>query len=144
MKLLGREFRVIENGLDPVEILAFLDSITGSSETTLKRLEQFVYLQKRAEAMEAIVKEAQSMAEHVKQQAISEAEAERAQVIEKAKSIAETMIDQTEKTCIASMESVNSFILEALTKVKEKVQEIVAMSIQEGQQNLNTATNVRN
>jgi hypothetical protein len=141
MKLLGREFRVIESGLDPVEILAFLDSITGSSETTLKRLEQFVYLQKRAEAMEAMVQEAQRMAEHVKQQAIFEAKAEKDQVIEAAKSIAEEMITQTEKTCIASMEGVSSFILEALTKVKGKVAEMVAMSTQEGQQDLNTTIN---
>ena len=48
VELLGREFRTVEKGLDPNEVIEFLKVTTGSSEDAFRRLEQFSALQAAA------------------------------------------------------------------------------------------------
>lgn len=153
MELLSREFRVVENGLDPAEVTAFLETIVGSSEAALKRLEHFASLQRLSQTMEGMVEETREVSEHIKEQAKREAEAEKAQVVEEAKRKAEEMVDQTKKSaqemvdqtkksCIASIESTNSVLLEAAAKAREveekafeKVKEMVHVSTEAVEQN---------
>lgn len=120
-ELLGREFRMVKNGLDPDEVVAFLEAVAGSSEAALKRLEHFASIQRLSQSMEAMTEESYRMAEHIKEQAKQEAEVEKAQIIEEAKRKAEEMIDQTKKSCLAFTESTNSVLLEAKHRTEEMV-----------------------
>jgi len=133
MKLVGNEFRMVKNGLDPAEVSSFIEAATGSneaalkrlehftSEAALKRLEHFTSLRRLSEMMEGMIKETQQVSEQVKEQVKQEAEDEKAQVIEVAKHKAEEMIRQTKKTCIAQIEGINSVILEAKRRAGEMV-----------------------
>ena len=58
VKLLGREFSIVEDGLDPKEVLAFLEASAGSSEAAFKHLEQFSAFQSVARTMEESIREA--------------------------------------------------------------------------------------
>ena len=121
IELLGREFRVVEKGLDPTEMAAFLETIAGSSEAAVRRLEHFASLQKFSETMEGMVDEARQVSGHIKEQVKQEAEKEKYQVVEEAKRRAEEMVDQTEKSCIAFIENTNSVLLEAKHRAEEMV-----------------------
>jgi len=121
-ELLGREFRVVKKGLDPDEVMAYLETIAGSSEAALKRLENFSSLQKLSGSMEAVIAETSQLAEQIKVQAKLEAETEKHQVIEKAKRQIEEMLEQTRERCIASIESTNSVFLEAITKARQNME----------------------
>ena len=147
-EMLKREFRVVKNGLDPDEVMAYLETIMGSSEAALKRLEHFSSLQKLSMSMEAviaetnqaaehikaqarqeaeaeknkIVEEANQAAEHIKAQARLKAEAEKNQVVEETKRQAEEKLEQASKKCIASIEGTNSLLIEVITKAREMVE----------------------
>ena len=121
VELLNREFRVVENGLDPAEVMAFLETIAGSSEAAVRRLTHFASLQRFSETMEGMAEEARQVSGHIKEQVRQEAEAEKAQVVEEAKRRAEEIVDQAEKSCIAFIESTNSVLTEAKGKTEEMV-----------------------
>lgn len=148
-ELLGREFRVVKNGLDPAEVMACLEEVVGSSDAVLKRLERFVSLRKLTETMEATAEATRQMSEHVKEQARKEARAEKAQVIEEARRRTQEMIEQTRMKCIAYIESTNSVLLEANTKAREmeamafkKAREMGAMVTEEIQQNIHNTVGI--
>ena len=123
-ELLGREFRMVKKGLDPDEVIAYLDTIAGSSEAALKRLENFSSLQKLSRSMEAVIAETSQLAEQIKAQSKLEAETEKHQVIEEAKHQVEEMLEQTRERCIASIESTNSVFSEAITKARQNMEAI--------------------
>jgi F0F1-type ATP synthase membrane subunit b/b' len=85
--LLGREFPVVREGLEPTAVAAFLENVAGSSGAALQRLEHYASLQKLCASMETMVNEARQMAEHIKEQALKEAE------IEKNRLLAESLRD---------------------------------------------------
>ena len=143
VKLLGREFRVVKHGLDPYEVLAFLETIAGSSEAVLKRLEHFSNVQRMSNAMEAMIAETKQLVEHTKAQAKLEAERDKSQANEEAKRQIGEMLDQAKKSCIASIEGTYSILLEAITKAKaiedmalQKTKELVSTNMQMIQQDI--------
>ncbi len=143
VELLGREFRVVKHGLDPYEVLAFLETIAGSSEAVLKRLEHFSNVQRMSNAMEAMIAETKQLVEHTKAQAKLEAERDKSQANEEAKRQIGEMLDQAKKSCIASIEGTYSILLEAITKAKaiedmalQKTKELVSTNMQMIQQDV--------
>lgn len=147
-EVLGREFRVVKNGLDPVEVMSFLEEVAGSSDVVLRRLEHFASLRRLSETMEVMSEETRQMAGHIKEQARKEAEVERAQIIKETKRKAEEMIAHTRKSCIASIEGTNSLLLEANVKAREvedmafkKAKEMLAIVMREIQQNIHNTAN---
>jgi len=143
VKLLGREFRVVKHGLDPYEVLAFLETIAGSSEAVLKRLEHFSNVQRMSNAMEAMIAETKQLVEHTKAQAKLEAARDKSQANEEAKRQIGEMLDQAKKSCIASIEGTYSILLEAITKAKaiedmalQKTKELVSTNMQMIQQDI--------
>ena len=143
VKLLGREFRVVKHGLDPYEVLAFLETIAGSSEAALKRLEHFSNVQRMSNAMEAMIAETKQLVEHTKAQAKLEAARGKSQANEEAKRQIKAMLDQAKKSCIASIKGTCSILLEAITKSKEmedmalqKAKEMVSTNVKAIQQDI--------
>jgi len=138
-ELLGRQFRVVKNGLDPAEVMAFLEEVVGPSDAVLRRLEHFASLQKLSETAEAMAEEARQMSVYIKERAKREAEAEKAQVIAEAQRKAQQMIDQT-----------NAVLLEATTKAREmeemafkKAKEMVDITTRVMQQNIQSIAGAR-
>ena len=71
-ELLGRRFRIVENGLDPDEVTEYLMKEIGSSETTFEHLEQFSALEEATKTIDDAIKQAKEMAEHAKTRAKAE------------------------------------------------------------------------
>jgi len=122
-ELLGREFRVVQNGLDPAEVMAFLEAVAGSSEVGLRRLENFASLRGLSSTLEGMIEETRQVSERIKEQAKQEAEAEKTQVIEEAKRETEELAEQTKKSCTALVEATNSVLSEAKRKTEEMVEQ---------------------
>ena len=78
IELLGREFRIVKDGLDPKEVMEFLEASAGSSEAAFKHLEQFSAVQSVARTMEESISEARQFTEQAKAKAKIEADRERA------------------------------------------------------------------
>ena len=121
-ELLGREFRVVQNGLDPAEVMAFLESVAGSSEVGLRRLENFASLRGLSTTLEGMIDETRQVSDRIKEQANQEAEAEKTRIIEEAKRETEEMTEQTKKNCTALVEATNSVLSEAKRKTEEMVE----------------------
>ena len=119
--LLGREFRIVNHGLDPYEVKAFLETIAGSSENTIKRLEQMESLHRLAQTMERMVDDTRQFSDDIKETAKQEAEAEKAEILEEAQRRAEEMLDQAKKSWSASIQSANSVLSEAQRRAEEMV-----------------------
>ena len=120
-ELLGREFRTVNNGLDPEEVMTFLETAVGSSEATVKRLEHMVSLHRLSQTMERMVEETRQFSDDIKEIAKQEAEAEKAEILEEAQRRAEEMVAQVKKNWSASIQSANSILLEAQRKAEEMV-----------------------
>jgi len=130
-ELLGKEFGVVKNGLNPDEVAAFLEAVAGSSEAGLKRLEHFISVERLSDQiMEAMKDESRRTAGNIKERVRQEAEAEKAQIIEEARRtaadvidqatrIAEEIIDQTKKSCLASTARTTAILLEATSRTGE-------------------------
>ena len=71
-ELLGRRFRIVENGLDPDEVTEYLMKEIGSSETTFEHLEQFSALEEATKTIDDAIKQARELAEHAKVRAKAE------------------------------------------------------------------------
>ena len=143
VELLGREFRVVKEGLDPEEVADFLETTAGSSEAAFKRLGQFSAFQSVAKSMEESILEARELAEHAKEQARAEAERERARVIEGARQQVSTILEQTQNSCITSVDGIHSVLLEAVTRTEEiqrealkKAKDMIASNLAEIHQNI--------
>jgi len=146
MELLGREFSIVKDGLDPNEVVDFLETIAGSSAAAFKRLEQFSAFQTVAKTMGESIAEARQLAEHAKIQARVEAQREKAQAREEVKQQVASMLDRAKKSCTASIEDTCSVLLEAITKAQEieetafeKAKEMVAINLAEIHQTVQDA-----
>jgi hypothetical protein len=114
VELLGREFRTVEKGVDPNEVIEFLKVATGSSEDAFRRLEQFTSLQAAAKTMEESISQAKRLAEYARKQVESEAKQKKTQAAEEAGQQAVLMIDRVKESCISTIDSSHSILLEAI------------------------------
>ncbi|MBI2934288.1 MAG: DivIVA domain-containing protein [Chloroflexi bacterium] len=80
-ELLGKEFRLVKNGLDPDQVAAFLESVSGNTEAALKRLEHFSAMQKATQTMDLMLAEARQLSEQLRSQSRLEAQVEKDQMI---------------------------------------------------------------
>jgi len=118
-ELLGREFRIVKNGLDPEEVLAFLEIFTGSSEAALKRLELALSSKKLVQSIETMVENTRRVSEYIKEEARKEAEAEKAKIVREVRREAEEMVVQAKKSWSAAIEGANSVLSEAQRRAEE-------------------------
>ena len=120
-ELLGREFRTVKNGLDPDEVMAFLETVAGSSEAALKRIELALSSQRLFQTIERMVEETRQISEHIKEEVKQEAEAEKAKTVEEAHHKAEEMVKQAKKSWSTAIEGANSVLLEAQRRAEEMI-----------------------
>jgi len=119
VELLGREFRVIEEGLDPNEVLDFIETIAGSSEATFERLEQFSAFRALTRTMGNSIEAARKLAEHAKVQAIAEVQLEKDKATEEVRRQVAAMLDHASKSCIVAIDDAYSVVLEGIKKAAE-------------------------
>jgi|GEM_PF-4373887 len=143
IELLGREFSIVKDGLDPKEVIEFLEASTGSSEAAFKHLEQFSAFQSVARTMETSIREAKQLAEQAKAKAKVEADRERTRAVAEVQQQSTAILDETMRSCITSVERIHSVILEAVAKTDEiqqaafkKTREMVAVNMAQIQQNI--------
>jgi hypothetical protein len=143
VELLGRQFHIVRDGLDPEEVITFLETIAGSSEAAFKRLEQFTAFQSVAKTMEESILEARELAERAKEQARIEAQSERTMVIEEARQQMSSILEQTQNSCLTSVDAVHGALLEAVTRTEEvqrealnRAKSMIASSLAEIHQNI--------
>jgi hypothetical protein len=129
MELLGREFRTVEKGLDPNEVIEFLKTATGSSEDAFRRLEQFSSLQAAAKTMEESISQARRLAEYARKQAEAEAQQKKTQAAEEAGRQAMLMIDRAKENCISSIDSTHSILLAAIQEALEQAKGTVSNNL---------------
>jgi hypothetical protein len=129
MEIMGKEFRTINNGLDPDEVVEFLKAATGSSEDAFQRLEQFSALQVAAKAMDESISQAKRLAEYAKKQAESEARQERERVLEEAKEQAKGMVDEVKNSCALLIDDVRSVLSDTIYTAFEKAKETIDTSL---------------
>lgn len=143
VELLGRQFHIVRDGLDPEEVISFLETIAGSSEAAFKRLEQFSAFQSVAKTMEESILEARELAERAKEQARIEAQSERTRVIEEARQQMSAILEQTQNSCLTSVDAVHGALLEAVTRTEEvqrealtRAKSMIASSLAQIHQNI--------
>jgi hypothetical protein len=143
IEMLGREFSIVKDGLDPKEVMEFLEASAGSSEDAFRHLEQFSAFQAVARTMEESIVEARKLAEQAKAKAKLEAEHVRAEAAAEVRQQSSAILDQTMRSCITSVEGVHSVILDAVASTERilqtafrKTREMVATSMAEIQQNI--------
>jgi hypothetical protein len=143
VELLGKEFRIVKDGLDPQEVVEFLEASVGSSEAAFKHLEQFSAFQSVARTMEESIREAKYLAEQAKAKARLEADREKARAVAEVQQQSSAILDQTMRSCITSVEGIHSVILDAVARSEEiqheafqKVREMVATNLADIRQNI--------
>ena len=125
MQIMGKEFRTIDRGLDPDEVIEFLKTAIGSSEESFKRLEQFSTLQAAAKTMDESIVQARRLAESAKRQAESEAQQEKERTLEEAREQAQEIVDQAKNSCAILIDDVRSVLTDAIHNAFEKAKETV-------------------
>jgi len=128
-ELLGRRFRIVENGLDPDEVTEYLMKEIGSSETTFQHLEQFSALEEAAKTIDDAIKQAKELAEHAKTRAKAEVAQQRAQAIEEAKMQAAEIIEQARKGCTSLIDSTSDMLIKTLDGVLEKAKNQISANL---------------
>lgn len=143
IEMLGREFTIVKDGLDPKEVVEFLEASAGSSEAAFKHLEQFSAFQSVARTMDKSIQEARQLAEQAKAKAKAEADRTKTKAIVEAQQQSTMILDETMRNCIASVEGIHSVILDAIGKTEtiqnaafKKTREMVATNMAEIQQNI--------
>jgi hypothetical protein len=143
VELLGKEFRIVKDGLDPQEVVEFLEASVGSSEAAFKHLEQFSAFQSVARTMEESIREAKYLAEQAKAKARLEADREKARAVAEVQQQSSAILDQTMRSCITSVEGIHSVILDAVARTEEiqheafqKAREMVATNLADIRQNI--------
>jgi hypothetical protein len=143
IELLGREFRIVKDGLDPKEVMEFLEASAGSSEDAFKHLEQFSAFQAVARTMEESISQAKQLAEQAKAKAKAEVDRERAKATAEIQQQSSAILDETTRSCTASVEGIHNVILDAITRTEEiqqeafkKTREMIAVNMAEIQQNI--------
>jgi hypothetical protein len=129
VELLGREFRTVEKGIDPNEVIEFLKIATGSSEDAFTRLEQFTSLQAAAKTMEESISQARRLAEYARKQAESEARQKKTQAAEEAGRQARLMIDRVKESCVSSIDSSHSILLAAIQEALTDARGTVSINL---------------
>ena len=129
VELLGREFRTVEKGLDPDEVIEFLKTAVGSSEDAFQRLEQFSALQAAAKTMEESISQARRLAEYARKQADSESRQKKNQAAEEAGQQAALMINRTKESCISSIDSTHAILLAAIQEALENAKGTVSYNL---------------
>ena len=119
-ELLGRRFRIVENGLDPDEVTEYLMKEIGSSDSTFQHLEQFSALEQATKTIDDAIQQARELAEHAKVQAKAEVAQQRAQAIKEAKMEAAEIIEQARKGCTSLIDSTSDILVKTLDGVLEK------------------------
>ena len=118
-QLLGKRFHIVKNGLDAAEVTAFLEEVTGSTDTALERLKRYTSLQRLSETICSMAEDTRRTAEQIKEQARREAEEEKARLIKESQQQVKQIIDETKTRCVACVESTNSIIMEATKRAQE-------------------------
>jgi len=129
MELLNREFRTVEKGLDPDEVIEFLKTLTGSSEDAFDRLEQFSALQAAAKTMEESISQARRLSESARKQAEAEAQQKKTQAAEEAGQQAMLLISRAKESCISSINSTHDILLAAIQEALEKAKGTVSSNL---------------
>jgi F0F1-type ATP synthase membrane subunit b/b' len=124
-EMLGRKFRVVQNGLDANEVTEYLKGEAGSSDGVFRQLEQFSALQVAAKTIDDAIKQARDLAEHAKVKATEEAEQRKTQAIEDGKEIAAKIINEAGKSVLAYFDNASSIMMEAMNETFEKAKEQV-------------------
>ena len=128
-ELLGRRFRIVENGLDPDEVTEYLMKEFGSSETTFQHLEQFSALEEATKTIDDAIKQAKELAEHAKIRAKAEVAHQRAQAIEEAKMQAAEIIEQARTGCASLIDSTSDILIKTLDGVLEKAKSQISANL---------------
>lgn len=138
-ELLGRRFRIVENGLDPDEVTEYLMKEIGSSETTFQHLEQFSALEEATKTIDEAIKQAKELAEHAKTRAKAEVAQQRAQAIEEAKMQAAEIIKQARKGCTSLIDSTSDILIKTLDGVLEKAKNQISANLPRIRENFEKA-----
>jgi len=136
MQIMGKEFRTIDNGLDPNEVAEFLKAAVGSSEDSFKRLEQFSALQAATKAMDESIAQARRLAEHARKQAESEAQQESERTLQEAREQAQEMVEQAKNNCAILIDDVRTVLTDAISRAFEKAKEIVTINLEDLDSNI--------
>jgi F0F1-type ATP synthase membrane subunit b/b' len=131
MEIMGKEFRTIDNGLDPNEVAEFLKTAVGSSEDSFKQLEQFSALQTATRAMEESISQARQLAEAAKKQAEVEAQQESERTLEEARERAQEMVDQAKNNCTVLIDDVRAALTDAIYRAFEIAKETVSINLED-------------
>jgi len=129
MEMMGKEFRSIDNGLDPDEVIEFLETAIGPSEESFKRLQQFSALQVVIKAMDESIAQTRRLADSAKKQVEAEAQQEKERILEEAKELTKEMVDQTKNNCDVLIDDVRNILKGAINRAFEKAKETVAISL---------------
>lgn len=129
MELIGKEFSVVEKGLDPKEVVAFLQTTAGSSDDVFQRLEQFSALQKATRTIEESIAQARRLAEYAKKQAETEAQQTKTQATEEAKRQATAIINLARESCAGFVNSTHTTLLEAVKEALGQARETVSHNL---------------
>ena len=138
-ELLGRRFRIVENGLDPDEVTEYLMKEIGSSETTFQHLEQFSALEEATKTIDDAIKQAKEMAEHAKIRAKAEVAQQRAQAIEESRIQAAEIIEQARKGCTSLIDSTSDILIKTLDGVLEKAKSQISANLPRIRENFEKA-----
>ncbi len=129
MEIMGREFRIVNKGLDPDEVIEFLKAATATSDDAFQRLEQFSALQAVTKTMEESITQAKRLAENAKKQAEAEARQEKDRTVREARQQAQTMVDQARESCTALIDNVRSVLSGSINKAFEQAKETVSNNL---------------
>jgi F0F1-type ATP synthase membrane subunit b/b' len=124
--LLGRPFRRVDQGLDPDDIVEYLEMVGGSSEAAFERLEQFSAVQAAAGRLTDWIAQAKQMAEDARAQTEAEARAEAARMVDEAARQAEEIRGQAEAQALSDvariMDEADQMARQLAAEIKEKTQ----------------------
>jgi dsDNA-specific endonuclease/ATPase MutS2 len=138
-ELLGRRFRIVENGLDPDEVTEYLMKEIGSSESTFQHLEQFSALEEATKTIDDAIKQAKELAEHAKIRAKAEVAQQRAQAMEEAKMQAAEIIEQARTGCASLIDSTSDILIKTLDGVLEKAKGQISANLPRIRENFEKA-----
>jgi cell division septum initiation protein DivIVA len=130
MKIMGKEFRTIHDGLDPNEVIEFLKTVIGSSEDSFERLEQFSTIKVATKAIDESIAQARQIAELAKQQAEAEVKQESERTLREAKEQAQKIVESAKQQAEAE---VKQEIERTLREAKEQAQKIVESAKQQAE-----------
>ena len=130
MKIMGKEFHTIRNGLDPDEVIEFLKTVVGSSGDSFKRLEQFSTIKVATKAIDESIAQARQIAEFATQQAEAEAKQQSERTLREAKEQAQKMVESAKQQAEAEAKQQSE---RTLREAKEQAQKMVEFATQQAE-----------